>query len=86
MVGGRRMPLCADALLPRQVTGAGDVVDPRGLSALAVMGRGGVLNGCDVVAVKKFDKCGSHFFLTFSRWVELTIPVTAKIGGVFDPR
>ena len=83
MVRGSPVPLRANAFAPREVAGACKVVNSCGRRALPVVGGRVVLDWSDLVSVKKFNEGGRNLFPTLTRWVELTVPVTTEICGVF---
>ena len=45
-----------------------------------------MFNGSDPVLVEKFDEGGRNLFLTFARWIEFAVPVTAEVCGVVYTR
>ena len=45
-----------------------------------------MFNGGDPVLVEKFDESGRNLFLTFARWIEFAVPVTAEVCGVVNAR
>ena len=82
VVGGGPVPLYTQALLPREVTGAGKVVDLCGAVSAVVCGLC-VHDGSALVFVEEVDKGGDNLLFALPRRVKLEIPVAANVGGVF---